>query len=266
MAQNFSDSINVTNQVTTKLEEETDLIRQSVMSAKARLQAEKFEEHVIFIELIVLVLFVVGILIWWTLTRLGLKNRYKAMIDWIDNLRKNHQYTGKGDGLQFAFWYHYPHLSVVQLTNINLPAAVMYGYYGSPDSISQDFKDDTSSLQKMFEYSELHGRATSVQILCYWVNAWSNLKETSVCIQYCGVPPIYTNAQATSTVTSMTLGYAMTFNMIVPGVGAVVGAAVGFGMGMWQSQETASWYNQECQFNEQQGCTNPSSLSCGETV
>lgn len=252
--------------VTQTLETQENLIHESTVARIARLKAEKFEETTMFIQLLILAFFVLGVLVWWGLTRIDLQNRYKDMIDWIDQLRKDGNYRGKGGGIQFAFWYHYPHLSAVQLTNINLPAAVVYGYYGSPNSVSKDFINATDSLEKMFQYSELHGRATSIQILCYWVNCCSNNADTSICLQYCGVPPLYTNSQAVTTVTNTTLGYAMTFDMVVPGLGALVGAGVGFGMGMWQSSEMAGWYDQECKFSEQQGCQDPSSLQCGTVI
>ena len=251
---------------TVKIQEQ--LAQESTLSRIARLSAEKWEERMIFVELFLLVFFVVGIIVWWSLLRTELRAKYKDMIKWIDDQRKSGDYVGKGTGIQFAFWYHYPHLSVVQLTNINLPAAVVYGYYGSPNAISKNFITATTpyALQSMFQYSELHDRSTAIQILCYWVNCCSIDQETLFCTQYCGIPQIYTNAQAASTITSMSLGYAMTFEIVAGPIGAVVGLGVGAAMGSWQSKETADWYDQECLFSQQQKCINPSSISCGDVL
>lgn len=249
---------------------EGNIARESTLSIISRLNSEKWESTLMFVELGLLLFFVAGIIVWWSLLRTQLKAQYKDMIDWIDDLRKSGQYYGKGTGIQFAFWYHYPHLSVVQLTNINLPAAVVYGYYGSPGGISDNFKSapnpGTSSLQSMFDYSELYDRATSIQILCYWVNCCSIDKETSFCTEYCGIPQVYTGAQAATTITTTSLGYCMSFSIIGGPIGALVGLSLGAANGVWESRANANWYQQECQFSESQGCQNPSSISCGTIV
>ncbi len=250
-----------------ELQKQTELVRETTVARAARYVAEKWEERMMYVELLLLLFVILSFFIWWTLMRQRIKTQYKDMIEWIDEQIKQGYYQGKGTGMQFAFWYHYPHLSIVQMVNINLPAAVVYAFYGSPNgSISADFKSSTDSLQSLFDYSELHDRATAIQILCYWVNTKSQDKESSFCTQFCGIPPVYTGAEAATTITNTSFAYAMTFEVVGGPIGAVIGLGVGAAMGSWQSKENAAWYKQECDWSQQNQCQSPSSITCGTVV
>ena len=135
--------------------------------------------------------------------RTTISKNYASFIQFINELRHSGDYFGPGTGYDWAWYFKYPRLAF-SMPNINLPAAVVFGWYNN--EINTEMQKNPSCIQEMFLLAQNRPQATAAQILCTWyMISTQSTDAPKVCENLC--PPIepFLLADGMNTVLNTTL-------------------------------------------------------------
>lgn len=137
-----------------------------------------------WLQLILFSIIILGLLGFWVFQRTTIQSNYSDFIDFVNYLRRNGYYLGPGTGYDWAWYFKYPRLAF-SMPNINLPAAVIFGWYNT--IIRAEMTTNYYCMQEMYIMAQNRPQATAAQILCTWYMASAKKPDPSICQQLC--PP-----------------------------------------------------------------------------
>ncbi len=205
-----------------------------------------------WLQLVLFAFIILGIVGFWIYQRTTIESNYSTFVTFIDSLRRNGTYSGPGTGYDWAWYFKYPRLAFV-MPNINLPAAVMFGWYN--DVIQQEMTTNLYCVQEMYIMAQNRPQATAAQILCTWYMLSSGQSDPKICQSLCPPTDPYMLADFLNSTLNTTIQLTAASAEMSGGNPAVIGVTfVGsLILGMSQAKNQANQSATDCE-STQRNC------------
>lgn len=244
-----------------------DLSRRLTSSNVTLLELQHQEETVRsetnfrWMQLILFSVVLLALLAFYIYQRTSISKNYADFIRFINDLRHNGDYTGPGSGYDWAWYFKYPRLAFA-MPNINLPAAVVIGYYNK--ATQDEMMRNRACVQQMYLLAQNRPQATAAQILCSWYMASAEDPKSEICQNLC--PPIepYYLADALNTTLNTTLMVTAASAEVSGGNPVVIGVTLVGSMvlGISQSKHQSDTQIADCEATQQNCVSEYAGESC----